>query len=208
MLDVAGDCGAGCCVLRVVPISEEDTVRWWSWVVGAPCRWYTVSLQLNRATEPMSGSSAPSAGPEPPACPPLPSCPDRPGPPPSYPAALTENEMKTQYVVVYPPPRYEIVGLLQQCSYVPVNEPRTDSTNSRARIACSEGVREGLQIIAVREHSGPGRAPSPPPSADLTTVALWPPGTPSASPWTPGRPGCGPWWSTSTPGWWTSPTGS
>lgn len=38
---------------------------------------------------------------------------------PAYPAPIA---LQTLYVVVNPPPRYEIVGLLQQRSYTPVNE--------------------------------------------------------------------------------------
>src|SRR5665213_3090456 len=127
-----------------------------------------------------------------------------PGPLPSYPgpddSGLPKNAMETQYVVVHPPPRYEIVGLLQQCSYAAVNEHRRIRRPICSRIPCSEGVREGLQIIAGREHSrGPGTRPPPLP-ADLTTVPLWPSAPPSASPSTPAPLASGPWSSTSRPG--------
>jgi hypothetical protein len=44
--------------------------------------------------------------------------------------------VKTQYVVVNPPPRYEIVGLLQQRSYTAVNGNRSVRTVLPTRIPC------------------------------------------------------------------------
>ncbi len=102
-----------------------------------------------------------------------------PGPVPSYPDRTGRNSTETQDVVVYPPPRYEIVGLLQQCSYAPVNERRPIRHRPDPRTACSEGVREGLQIIAGRERPRAGARsarPAQPPA--LTTVPVWPPRTP------------------------------
>ena len=160
-----------------------------------------------------SGRPAPSAGPTPPVAPPIPSRPTararchriRPG------SIRTEITMKTQYVVVYPPPRYEIVGLLQQCSYAPVNEHRDPDRSDRAANSLFGGrSRRFANHCWARAPAGASatRRPASPGPPDLTTVPLWPPAPPSASPSTPAPPASGPWSSTSRPGWWTSPTGS
>src|ERR1700676_3872154 len=72
--------------------------------------------------------------------------PDRPGPNPRARIRRTGPiAVQTLYVVVNPPPRYEIVGLLQQRSYTPVNEFFGNLTRGAARIACWEAAREGSQ---------------------------------------------------------------
>src|ERR1700730_8457620 len=86
-----------------------------------------------------------------------------------YPVKSPPHLLKAQYIVVNPPPRYEIVGLLQQRSYTPVNEFFGNLTRGAARIACWEAAREGSQSIADRKRSrhwpegvaggGPGGGP-------------------------------------------------
>ena len=107
--------------------------------------------------------------------------------------------METQDVVVYPPPRYEIVGLLQQCSYAPVNELRTEfDADSRSRNSLFGGRSRRFANHCWARAPFPGRNRlRGPPVVDLTTVPLWPPAPPSASPSTPAPPGSGPWSSTS-----------
>src|ERR1700730_2622271 len=62
-----------------------------------------------------------------------------------YPVKSPPHLLKAQDIVVNPPPRYEIVGLLQQRSYTPVNEFFGNLTRGAGRIACWEAAREGSQ---------------------------------------------------------------
>ena len=120
--------------------------------------------------------------------------------------------IKTQYVVVSPPPRYEIVGLLQQRSYTPVNEffRQFPARGGRMKFLLGARSRRIANDCWPRADDA-GRGARPDPATGLTTVHVWPPvlpSRPSPSPSTPGPPGSGPWWWTSGPGWSTWPTAS
>src|ERR1700676_540438 len=63
--------------------------------------------------------------------------PDRPVPNPRARIRRTGPiAVQTLYVVVNPPPRYEIVGLLQQRSYTPVNEFFSSGPRPEPRTPC------------------------------------------------------------------------
>ena len=96
---------------------------------------------------------------------------------------MRPDTAKTLYVVVNPPPRYEIVGLLQQRSYTPVNEFFEFGPPAAGEVPAEEAVREELQMIAGREHSErrrPFAAPDPVRRWSVTTVPVWPPASRSS----------------------------
>ena len=113
--------------------------------------------------------------------------------------------METQDVVVYPPPRYEIVGLLQQCSYAPVNAQVARSRRSAGR---ELPVRRAFakvckSLLGASTRGGCRTTPPTAPRRRATASVqsrLWPPAPPSPSPSTPAPPASGPWSSTSRPG--------